>query len=153
MGRMCNDCGVTPIHNRNQSGCCGRCYNRNRPRNKKGSDEHKAHLAEMRNRYAKNIDKERARARTYRFSLTEEQINLMRANQNYSCALCDRHEDEVGTLHIDHDHSCCNTSKNERTCGLCVRGLLCRSCNHGLGNFSDSIELLLKAIEYIRGYK
>jgi hypothetical protein len=39
---------------------------------------------------------------------------------------------------IDHDHKT----------GI-VRGLLCHSCNVGLGHFSDNIELLEKAIKYL----
>jgi hypothetical protein len=30
-----------------------------------------------------------------------------------------------------------------------VRGLLCSSCNHGLGLFKDSPKLLTKAIKYL----
>lgn len=38
------------------------------------------------------------------------------------------------TLHIDHDHSCCNDERNV-SCGKCIRGLLCRSCNVMLGHY------------------
>lgn len=31
-----------------------------------------------------------------------------------------------------------------------IRGLLCRACNHGLGNFLDSIENLEEAINYLK---
>ena len=40
---------------------------------------------------------------------------------------------------IDHDH------KTER-----IRGILCNSCNKGLGFFKDDVELLEKAKKYIQ---
>ena len=50
-------------------------------------------------------------------------------------------------LSVDHDHSCCPDYNN--TCGSCVRGVLCHSCNLGLGYFKDSKELLTKAMDYL----
>ncbi|SDT83772.1 endonuclease domain-containing protein [Gordonia westfalica] len=55
-----------------------------------------------------------------------------------------------GALHIDHDHSCCPPrSKQWRTCGQCVRGFLCGSCNRGLGLLKDDPNVLRSAIEYL----
>lgn len=56
-----------------------------------------------------------------------------------SCQICKRHVDEVGTLHVDHDHST-----------NVVRGFLCSNCNHGLGNFMDSVVNLRAAIKYLK---
>ena len=42
-------------------------------------------------------------------------------------------------LSIDYNH---NTGK--------IRKLLCHRCNHGLGNFLDDIDLLSKAIQYLK---
>lgn len=58
------------------------------------------------------------------------------------CAICGSHEN----LHIDHDHTCCP----ERSCGKCIRGVLCAGCNHGLGKFRDRPELLEAAADYLR---
>ena len=33
--------------------------------------------------------------------------------------------------------------------GHCNRGLLCRTCNVGIGNLQDSIEILKSAIKYL----
>lgn len=47
---------------------------------------------------------------------------------------------------VDHDHSCCPGTK---TCGNCVRGVLCPGCNLALGHVADDIERLQGLIEYL----
>lgn len=47
---------------------------------------------------------------------------------------------------IDHDHKCC---EGIRSCGKCVRGILCRNCNISLGLMQDSKEQIKKLIEYL----
>lgn len=86
----------------------------------------------------------RARQRRYRlkqqYNLTVEEINRMREEQNFSCAICSTHEDKVmkSKLFVDHCHT---TNK--------VRGLLCHHCNFALGLFKDNKEYLKKAQEYL----
>lgn len=48
--------------------------------------------------------------------------------------------------HVDHDHSCCPGPKS---CGKCVRGLLCHSCNVTLGMMQDKRERLLALVAYL----
>lgn len=56
------------------------------------------------------------------------------------------------TLHIDHDHACCNTGDSgKRSCGKCVRGALCKDCNMGLGAFRDDTTRMRNAIAYLLG--
>lgn len=63
----------------------------------------------------------------YKFGLTLEEYDAMRKAQDYRCAGCGRHETEFNkSLCVDHDHSCC---EGERSCGQCIRGLLCMICN------------------------
>ena len=64
------------------------------------------------------------------------------------CAIC-RKTDRV-RLCSDHDHSCCC---GKVSCGECVRGFLCRSCNQGIGFLLDSPELLRKAAAYIETWR
>jgi hypothetical protein len=52
--------------------------------------------------------------------------------------------------HVDHDHNHC---KGDRSCGDCVRGLLCADCNRGLGSFHDCIRYLLNAVKYLRKHR
>ena len=66
----------------------------------------------------------------------------MLAAQDYRCALCGTHQDELTcSLCLDHDH---NTNK--------VRGFLCRGCNLALGHFKDSVLALEKAIAYLQAF-
>ena len=70
--------------------------------------------------------------RKHKFGLSHQEQNELLAKP---CGIC------MGkATHIDHDHA---TGK--------VRGGLCRNCNTGLGMFKDSPELLLQAIEYVKG--
>src|SRR5271157_4852356 len=63
------------------------------------------------------------RKRTY--NVTPERYTTMLAEQNNRCSIC---KIEFGKLRpcIDHNHACCDRAGS---CGKCVRGLLCRTCN------------------------
>lgn len=62
------------------------------------------------------------------------------------CGICDSPSGERNH-HVDHDHECC---LGEKSCGKCVRGVLCYPCNAGLGYFQDSTVLLQRAINYLK---
>lgn len=79
-----------------------------------------------------------------KYGITVEQFDALMLAQNGCCAIC--HDTFTGAPDIDHDHSCC---PGARACGQCVRGLLCRDCNNGLGKFHDDVERLLAAAEYL----
>ena len=49
-------------------------------------------------------------------------------------------------INIDHDHSCCSSA---RSCGECVRGILCNQCNAALGLLNDDTNKINKLLEYI----
>ena len=84
---------------------------------------------------------------TYKIDIKE--YENMRFKQGYKCLICLKSEKDIGKkLYIDHDHNCCNSTSS---CGKCIRGLLCYSCNIGLGNFKDNIDLLKNAIIYLGG--
>lgn len=66
--------------------------------------------------------------------------------QEAGCQICGALE----KLHIDHDHKCC--PKNGESCGECLRGGLCPTCNVGIGMLGDSIPNLQSAIRYLTAY-
>jgi hypothetical protein len=78
----------------------------------------------------------REKHRFKKYGLTENAYQNLILSQNNLCAICD--ESSEKSLYIDHDHK---TGK--------VRGLLCSTCNTGLGFFRDDSNLLNKAINYL----
>ncbi len=74
----------------------------------------------------------------YGISLADKQT--MKRNQYGKCLICTRTEDEIGTqLVVDH---CYKTGK--------VRGLLCYACNSAIGKLQDSIEIIERALNYLK---
>ena len=95
-------------------------------------------------------NKKRKLKHLYNISVT--QFESLKEKQNNLCAICDsyqitRNSTNYRELCIDHDHSCCPLGKS---CGKCIRGLLCDKCNRGIGNFNDDINLLISAITYLQ---
>lgn len=93
-----------------------------------------------------------------KYRITPEEYDALRAEQAYRCGICGIDEADVDLarvggrprrdgqpllkvpLAVDHDH------KTGR-----IRGLLCPSCNAGLGAFGDNPTRLGAAIAYLRG--
>lgn len=75
----------------------------------------------------------------------------MEQDQGGVCAICFTEQNTEGHwLCVDHDHSCCS---GVRSCGECVRSLLCSSCNQGLARFRDDPTLMERAADYIRTHR
>lgn len=60
----------------------------------------------------------------YQYGLTREEYQRIMSGP---CGICGQ---RVARMHMDHDHNCC---PGTRTCGKCIRGVLCHRCNLGLG--------------------
>jgi hypothetical protein len=74
-----------------------------------------------------------------RYGLTREQFGRLLVIQQNACAMCHIGFEEDQPIFIDHDHACCPDEKS--SCGKCVRGLLCLSCNTALGLIERKYEL------------
>ncbi len=84
---------------------------------------------------------ERGRHLRRQFGITLEQEATLLAAQDNRCAICGITRDEFGrTFDVDHCH---DTGR--------IRGLLCNSCNLGIGKLKDSPALLARAIAYLTG--
>lgn len=76
------------------------------------------------------------------YRMTVEEFNVMWSEQSGKCAIC--HVDlsprgrEKSSACVDHNHET-----------GAVRGLLCRACNHGIGQLCDDTKILQSAISYL----
>ena len=82
------------------------------------------------------------------YGITEEQYLALYEKHNGGCWICGEKKDYF--LHVDHNHSCCAGAKS---CGKCIRGLLCFNCNTMIGHARDNVELLQRAINYIKDFE
>ena len=73
------------------------------------------------------------------YGLTREDYAVLLEEQGGVCAICREPCATGQTLSVDHDHA---TGR--------VRGLLCRTCNLGIGHLRDDARLVASALEYLR---
>lgn len=76
------------------------------------------------------------------YGITQEEFEKLLKSQSGKCEICsvvliESHKNFAPC--VDHDHDS----------GV-IRGLLCKRCNVGLGNFGESAERLLSAIKYLK---
>ena len=73
------------------------------------------------------------------YGLTEEDYKRLLVLQAGVCAVCQTSCSTGKRLAVDHDHASGR-----------IRGLLCTSCNNGLGRFKDDPKLLIRAADYLK---
>lgn len=75
------------------------------------------------------------------YGMTKEEYEIMHGLQGGVCAICGKSEGRKNSnkLFVDHEHK-----------GGRVRGLLCCSCNSGLGMFKDDRVLIERASLYLK---
>lgn len=124
---------------------CKSCYKQYRKDNEdyikeyQNTEEHKESKKLWR---IKNRKKTKEYALKKSFNITLDQYNQMLEEQNYSCAICNRHQNEFKrSLAVDHSHK---TGE--------IRGLLCGFCNIGIGNLQDDSEITDRASKYLKKF-
>lgn len=158
--QACVSCGVVqPIENRHFRSCselrngkpyayrkrvCRKCEHEKRGVHRQANRDRTNAIRRANATYAKhrngNLKKN--------YGITVVEYDAMLKAQNYQCAICEKESTEIHrsgrpiTLVVDHDHT---TGK--------VRGLLCGSCNRGLGDFKEAQSTMVKAIRYLRAHK
>ncbi len=149
--RVCSEPDCDRLHV--ARGWCAKHYSRWYERTTKRYKKRADYMAEYRLRNderTKECARERTRLyrerqpdkwripRLRRYGLTIADYDRMVDEQKGVCAICHGHQPDGRRLYVDHCH----------TTGI-VRGLLCVSCNRGLGSFIDNPEALRRAALYL----
>lgn len=158
--KACSKCKIVKprsefgVRNINKNKLLSQCKPCTRQTNWEYEQRHPGRVKQRRTDWnAANADKKRAHSRKWykdhpeaqlkkslrAFGLTPEEFVKRLDEQEHKCAIC-RSSDPGSNrrFRVDHDH---DTGK--------VRGLLCHKCNVALGLFSDSVQVMKTAINYL----
>jgi hypothetical protein len=108
--------------------------------------------AAYRTKIERDGEAHRERERWYRmwskFGLKRQDYERLLAKQNGVCASCGASPEgeRYGTLSVDHDRKCC---PGDKSCGKCIRGLLCNDDNISAGRMKDSSARLRSLADYL----
>ena len=156
MKKTCTGCGESKSFSefykqkRGKHGLRSRCKACDAATNKTWRADHQERLAASYRAWREdNPDKVAEydhRAGLKKHGFTVEQYEDLLELHGGVCAICGGVNADGKRLGLDHDHACC---PGHYSCGSCVRGLLCKHCNYGIGHFRDSPELLAAALKYV----
>jgi hypothetical protein len=106
---------------------------------KQWQQDNASRLSEYRRQYNARPERKRAMREAYyqrTYGISADEFDALLEKQGGVCAICAGADPK----HLDHDHAT-----------GAIRGILCVNCNHGLGKFFDDVELLERAVAYLRG--
>jgi hypothetical protein len=97
----------------------------------------------------------RERGWALKFGLSPADVQRMLDESGGGCHACGAIFDleafnKAATPHIDHDRSHC---PGHKSCGKCIRGLLCDRCNRAIGLFRDDPDTLRRAAAWLETAK
>lgn len=116
---------------------CSATYLRSWHRRPGNATKQATYTRRMREANPERTASQRLANRCRSYGITAERYLLMLEEQGGGCAICGKTAKSNGrSLAVDHDHACCRTEF--RSCGQCVRGLLCSVCNIALGFIESS---------------
>jgi Zn finger protein HypA/HybF involved in hydrogenase expression len=125
MPKVCTKCKVGTEFAKGQK-WCKECQKQYRKANKK---KHKEYLKTW---YSNNPDYDRRRNIEKTFGISLEEYD--KYFEDASCGMCGRKD----SLVLDHNHE-----------PRYIRGVLCSTCNSGIGLLRDNKELCLRGVEWI----
>lgn len=158
--KRCRSCGLEKAltefgnHRASRDGLSTECLLCSRARAKAWRDanrtpeDHRTRVAAWKRDNPERYAELRFVWRTRRFGMTPGGFRALLASQSGCCAACGSSDPgtSYGQFGIDHDHSCC---PGKRSCGKCVRGLLCNGCNTALAHIKDDVTRLRALIAYL----
>lgn len=132
-------------------GLCELCYERlpkNKAKNQQQAKRWKTNLRKKLGKRGYTLYLRESNLRNL-YHLTAEQYSMLFVRQANLCPCGVLLTEEV-IPNVDHNHSCC---PGRKSCGKCVRGILCRRCNRVLGLLNEN-PLLLPSylLEYLKKY-
>ena len=114
---------------------------------------HPERSREIKARFRNSVKGKRAQVeghRRYTYKMTQEQYEERLDRQDHRCSACRRIFTEKNYPCVDHDHGCCPEKKS---CGACLRDILCFHCNTALGHLDDDPLILNALVEYLTRWR
>ena len=115
--------------------------NRRRRERYANDKEHREAAKKVSRDYGRNNPRGKKAQRLKQYGITIEQFDGMYERCGGKCEICGFADDGNRQFFPFVDH--CHTTGE-------VRGLLCSNCNFGIGKFSDDIERMRAAIDYLQ---
>lgn len=142
MIKICKNCGKEFIAKLDTEKYCSNkqaCISKNRKNKRSIINGKISKRKPVKSFFSKANDKSRDRNYFNSYGITLEDYEKKYLEQEGKCEVC---KNPQPTLFVDHNHK---TGK--------IRGLLCPSCNAGLGCFKDSTKIMQNAVIYLHKYR